>query len=299
MERLIRIDQQLLDKPGIDRFALQTTLTGVMSGREYLMGGQWSIEKPSSRPDGERIVFDSIDQFRAARDTYFAWLDINLLRQDAFRPVYPDAIMQRLLEARINADPVLLFVPWGVRPGGSFGQSEISVLERIKKFQDGLTRRNIPSQVLIMPADLYATEVNNQVGDEQVVDYFGKVATAARESFRFAVKPWSTIRTENWQTYQARAQELTPSTIRALLTPYKIQEAIAAAKRRSGYEAAEDIRSAAFRYLRERVCEAEIVETKYKPIKVSAVPKNKDAEVDRDLPRLYIIPSNQQFPWLK
>lgn len=113
------------------------------------------------------------------------------------------------------------------------------------------------------------------------------------------MKSWSEIKKENKDLYDKRAQELTISEIEKILSPTKILEAKKAAERRSGYTDPSRIEEAAYAYLRERIIEAEIIEQKYKPIKVSAVPKNKDNEVDRDLPRIYILPDWWEFPWLK
>ena len=299
MERPIIIDKTKLDMPNTNAFALQQVLKGVGAIREYKIGDSWTgIERGTPvKPEGTRVVFDSLDNFRAAKDAYYAWGDIEASRK--FRPEYPTQSMQRLLNARTTSDPVTLFVPWGVRPEGEFGTSELKVMDRLRSFQTQLAQKNIPSQLLLMPADLYATEVNNQVGDAKATDYFSKVSDVARNQFGFAVTPWSEIRTNNQGTYSQRADELTEDTIKQLITPGKIKSAIEAAGRRSGYTNPTDIRNAAFAYMRERICEAEIVEGRYKPIKVSVVPRERDNQLDRQLPRLYMFTPEQQFPWLK
>lgn len=296
MERLININQNLIRNPSTNRFAFQAVTTPGTS-REYLVQGTWSQELPTQKPDGSRIVFPSIDQFRAARDTYFAWKDVEG-QNGPFNPEFPDAIIARILKARSSQDPLTLFIPWGVRPIGNIGQNEIQVMDRLNTLRKIFERRRIDSKVLIMPADLYATEVNNQVDTKTAQNYFEQVSETAA-SYGFWVKPWSIIRSENIEMYLALRETLTEREIGRLLTGHKVNEAIAAASRRSGYDRQEDIRRAAFAYLRERIAEAQIVEKIYAPIKVSAVAKNKDNEVDMNLPRLYIIPEKEQFPWLK
>jgi len=296
MEREIRIDQQIINKYKPDGFALQQVLRGTGASREYEMDGQWTDDKPTQKPERTRIVFDSREQFRIARDVYFIWQDLILQKED--NPVKPEAILERLLQSRKTGKPVMLFVPWGVRPQGRLGRSEIKALNQVQNMQQVLQRRNISAQVLIMPADLYATEVNQQVDVTQTTEYFEQV-TSFVLSKGFLVKPWSEIRGENIYTYRQRASELTPQELESMFKAAKIEEAIAAAARRSGYQNKHEIQQAAFAYLRERVCEAEIIESIYKPIKLSAVSKNKDNDVDRDLPRLYVIPKEFQFPWLK
>lgn len=293
----IYVNQEILTCKATDRFAAQHAVNAVISRREYLINGQWTTNTPSARPEGSRIVFDSVSSLRQAKDMYGAWRDISAMK--AFTPEFPNVIMQRLANARKAQEPVTCFVPWGVRPERSFGEPEMIVLRQMQTLQETLENRKIPTQIMIMPADLYATEVNNQVGNEQAAAYFDKVTQTARDAFGFSVAPWSQIREENWNAYQTRAAELTINELHTILTAHKIREAKQAAERRSGHNTREAIEKAAYAYLRERICEAEIVEAIYAPVKVSAVPKNKDNEVDRDLPRLYIVPAEQQFPWLK
>jgi len=298
MERLIRIDQQIINKYKPDGFALPQVLKLAGASREYKINGEWTTVKPNARPEATRIIFDSRDQFRIARDVYFAWKTLSDTR--IYNPVRPEEIIKRIFANRSSpiAPPLCLFVPWGVRPQGEFGYPEKAVLDRIRSLQVNLSQRNINAQVLIMPADLYATEVNQQVNKDQIAKYFEDVTNWAYMR-GFFVKPWSAIRQENMDIYQQRATELKKEKLEQMFIPAKIEEAISAAGRRSGYKTESDIQQAAFSYLRERVCEAEIIESVYKPIKVSAVSKNKDNDVDRELPRLYIIPNELLFPWLK
>lgn len=296
MERLVRIDQQTINKYKPDGFALPQVLKRVGVSREYKINGEWAVDKPNARPEATRIIFDSREQFRIARDIYFAWKDLVTQKED--NPVKPEEIIERLLQSRKTGKPVMLFVPWGVRPQGRLGGSEIKALNQVQNMQQVLQRRNISAQVLIMPADLYATEVNRQVDIIQTTEYFEQVTSLSLLK-GFLVKPWSEIRGKNIFTYRQRASELTPQGLESIFKPAKIEEAIAAAARRSGYQSKYEIQQAAFAYLRERVCEAEIIESIYKPIKLSAVSKNKDNNVDRDLPRLYILPNELLFPWLK
>jgi hypothetical protein len=149
-----------------------------------------------------------------------------------------------------------------------------------------------------MPADLYATEINNQVASEQADSYF-RTVTEEAEIRGFTAIPWSAIRQAHIELYTQRSSELTTENIQKLLSANKIVKAFDAAGRRSGYTERTKIQNAAFAYLRERICEAEMIESIYAPIKVSVVPKNKDNEVDRNLPRVYLIPPAVQLPWLK
>lgn len=212
-------------------------------------------------------------------------------------PVLPEAIVKRMIAARTSNKFLTLFVPWGVRPEGK-PRLESQVMERIDNIKNILQTRGINSQVLVMPADLYATEVNNQVSVPRAAKYFEYITDLAK-GFRYEVKPWSEIRAENQGYYNARKGTLTDIEIEKLLPYSTILECLEAAKRRSGYKLEQLVRKSAFAYMRERIIEAEIIEGQYEPIKVSAVGKFKDNNVDRNLPRIYVIPPEQQFPWLK
>ncbi|HSX40288.1 MAG TPA: hypothetical protein VLF68_01605 [Candidatus Saccharimonadales bacterium] len=293
MERLITIDQKTINKGGPDQYSLPKILRWTGASREYLMSGVWTSEKPTQKPDGSRVVFPTIEQFRVAKDTYFAWQELS--SRQTVPPEFPDVTLERLFQSRLRDKPLTLFVPWGVRPVGTFGQSEIEALETIERFSNDLQERKIDAKALIMPADLYATEVNNQV-DVSFADAYFQIVTSEAFQKGFAVKPWSAIRQENQETYDKLRSELNP---RAILPSGILERALKAAGRRSGYEDDKSIEAAAFAYLQERLCEAEIIENLYQPIKVSMVMKGKDAYVDRNLPRVYILPERLQFPWLQ
>lgn len=297
VETQIRINQNALTQQKPDGFAFPLALKGAGATREYKFDTGWSRETPSKekKPQGVRIVFDTVENFRAARDVYFAWQDIKTLRVDD--PVRPEETVQRLMNARTTNQPLTLFVPWGVRPEGKRGTAETETMDKLKAFQYTLVFRNIPTKLMLMPADLYATEVNN-ISKEKTDAYFTWIKELAEER-RFSYKPWSEIRAENQTYYTKRAEELTRKTIEDMFIPAKILEALDTARRRSGYDGRYRAEEAAFAYLRERLIEAEIVESVYKPVKVSCVTKNKDNGVDVDLPRLYCLPDESRFPWLK
>lgn len=221
----------------------------------------------------------------------------DLLKRKAANPIRYDETIRRLTKARVNGSTLTLFVPWGVRPTG-IPRLETDVIKRLVSLESSLSSRDVNAQILIMPADVYATEVNNQVDPGQVMRYFAFIENIAKQN-GFSVKPWSEIRSENLGIYQRRVEELTEEEITKFLSPANFQEALGAASRRSGYNTEEDVRKAAFAYLRERICEAEIIENTYQPIKVSVTSRNRDDGVDGNLPRIYIIPANLQFPWLK
>lgn len=200
--------------------------------------------------------------------------------------------------ASTTNNPLVLFVPWGVRPSGTFGESELRALSYIERFQKNLNSYSFPSTVLIMPADVYAIEINNYPW-EITTSYFNIVTDEARTR-DFNVKPWSIIRDENRDQYdrilkwEANPTSLWPVIPKALW----YRDLLGAAYRRSKQVGDQAITTAAFNYLRERIAEARIIETVYKPIKLSMVSPKKDDIVDCDLPRLYILPKELRFPWI-
>lgn len=197
-----------------------------------------------------------------------------------------------------STKPLTLFVPWGVRPTDKFMNNEKMALDTVQNYQNLLKKYEVPSNVLIMPADVYATEVNNY-DPTTTNDYFSIVRNESKAR-GFQVKPWSQIRKDNQALYdrvliyEANIDSLWRSTPKKLWYDGLLK----AAYRRSGKESSQEIARAAFDYLKERVAEARVIESIYKPIKLSMVEPNKDDVVDRDLPRLYLLPSAIRFPWI-
>lgn len=317
MERLRKINKQIVDRYNLDPFAVQEISSRSGVDYEYRVDGQWSLGPPTGKPDGKRAVFPEIfwmtsaENLKIAKATYLAW--DSLTSASVEKPVNKEQIINRFMEPQVY--PLLtrvlgeklywsgmkyettLFVPWGVRPQGQFGEPEMAVLDRIKSVRDGLRQKSINARVLLMPADAYATEVNQQVSQDQANNYFARVTQEA-EQRSFKVEPWSMIRGTFPEEYRKLTQGLTIDRIKELIPWQVVEEAFKAAARRSGFTSQQDIQDAAFRYLRERLAEAAIIEKRYKPIKLSAVAKYKDNFVDRDLPRVYVIPRELQFPWL-
>lgn len=319
MEKDIRITQTDLVQQFPDQFAREAIFK--QSGwirREYLVNGEWTQGPPSQRPEAVSIVLSNDglpfadEKLRMKTQLYDAWRSLIEISTD--EPANKTEILRRLedpISLAFNKAMTLgirdwdriktwteLFIPWGVRPEGGFGQPEEVVFDRIQSVQEGLSKNGVSTKVLLMPADLYATEVNRQVNKEQANEYFEQVAGAGRDR-GFNVVPWSAIREEYLDDYQRLAADLTIGAIRELIPGQVIESAKKSAGRRSGFSAEAEIEAAAYRYLRERLCEAVIIEERYRPIKLSAVAKYKDNFVDRNLPRVYVTPSELQFPWLK
>lgn len=211
---------------------------------------------------------------------------------------YPSDILTRLSKSNV-VNPLTLFVPWGVRPEGQFGSSEFSALSYIDRYRNLLKTLSIPSRVLLMLADVYALEINSYP-KEPTLAYFARVRKEA-SARNFEVIPWSIIRNHNQERYRKILQwEGNPEALwRSIPRSLWYDGLLSAAYRRSGQNDDQGIRRAAFDYLKERIAEARIIESVYKPIKLSMVSPKKDTIVDCDLPRLYILPPELRFPWLK
>jgi hypothetical protein len=294
VEKPVYIDEKIIKKNKPSEFPMQRLLKDIGIGYEYLQQGRWSDNKPAQKPEGKRLIFENIEQFRTVRDVYFAWKDLKT--EQVYDPVRPEEIIRRMVISRRTGDELVLFVPWGVRPINE-PINEPLVMDKVSDASNTLKLRGINTRILLMPADLYATEIN-QINEDLVSNYFDYVRQEG-EMRGFEVKPWSQIRSDRCREYKTLANQLSEEAITTMMPGGVIERAIDASKRRSGRNGIRDVRDAAFAYLRERIIEAEIIEAIYQPIKISAVSKNKDSFVDRNLPRLYIVPEKLQFPWLK
>jgi hypothetical protein len=261
------------------------------SREEYLREGIWTSE-PTGTITSRRFIFPTTEERNAALDTIAMSKEFQTMQTN--NPVLPEKIFARLAEARRIQVPITLFVPWGVRPEGEIGK-EYEALDTLQEIQAKLSILRIPSQLLIMPADVYATEVNG-LDSKRTDTYFAQITTEATQR-GMIVKPWSQIREENRQLYDVMAGELTREKLEAIIgSAGTMQKVFQAASRRSERG---NTQQAAYAYLRERVIEAQIVERRYCPIKMGFAPKNKDNNIDGPLPRLYVIPESLQFPWLQ
>lgn len=270
-------------------FAFQCVLTLSHGKRQYRFGNEWFDHTLGKRPDETRITME-LETFRKARNAYKIWNQ--LTPSFTFNPVFPEIIMARLM----NGEPLTLFVPWGVRDTAKIGQRERLAMNTLESFACMLHENGVNTQIVIMPADIYALEINKKISPLIVSEYFTQVTDESRNR-GFIVMPWSQIRYENQTLYDQISLEMTQEHIATLISLPVRMKAYEAALRNSGFQDAASIQRSAYTYLRERICEAIIVEETLKPIKVSMAPKNKDNDVDMSLPRLYILPEKLILPW--
>ncbi len=224
-----------------------------------------------------------------------AWRSIELRSQDT--PVSGGMVRDRLARAFWTGKPLTLFSPWGVRPEGNFGNAEAAALSWVQLTAEQLREYGIPNEVLIMPADVYATEINGF--DDGLVDQYFNAVTEAATAQGFGVKPWSEIRTENQERYEEiKYWSASPQILwRTFPKSLWYRDLLPAAFRRNTSENEQEIKASAFAYLQERVVEAQLIDEVYSPVKVSLVSREKDVP-DGNLPRIYVIPRPNRFPWL-
>ncbi|MBI4064858.1 hypothetical protein HY409_00605 [Candidatus Gottesmanbacteria bacterium] len=214
-------------------------------------------------------------------------------------PVYGGAIIDRFAQSSAE-QPLTLFIPWGVSPTRTaIGRYEEVALDWTKRYSELLLYYGVPNRPLIMPADVYAVEINGDDPD-RVAQCFSSIGNVA-ERLGFPVVPWSTIREQNRDRYEdtlkweCSLEALWQSTPKALW----YDGFLPASFSRNMAKRDDVVRQSAFRYLQERIAEARVIEAAYAPVKLSMVSKQKDDIVDRELPRIYILDKKLRFPWLK
>lgn len=289
MNKEVKIPLSVLSNSIVDQFASRQVLKSGGSRRQYRFDNEWTDTNPGKKPESTRIVMD-VEAFRRARAVYQSWNE--LAPSFTFTPVFPERIIERLMQPAI----VTLFIPWGVAEWRNIGTRERSAMDAIDAVRARLGCRAIANRVVLMPADLYATEVNGKLKADAVTAYFDSVTEEAQDR-GYTVMPWSVIRSGNNERYRQLASDLTPEKIEEMISPSVTNKAYEAAKRNSGYTDEDSIRASSFAYLRERISEAVIIEETLAPIKLSMAPKNKDNDVDMSLPRLYILPDELVLPW--
>lgn len=263
--------------------------------REYLVDGIWMSSHSDRVQDSRALLEPRVIQ--ACSDVASIW---NLIKmQSTNGPVKPDKILEQLIDARIKGTQLTLFSPWGpryktTRTSILDSDPEVKTLTEVSDFLKRLNNSGFSVRYVLMPADLYATEVNS-LAASSVMPYFSNVASAAREIqggiCELAVTPWSEIRSANLEKYESLRTSLDSDFSRSIRSG-ELRKALDVAKR---YNPG-DYEASARRYCIERVCEARIIEDVLSPIKLSLVRAEKDA-LDDPLKRIYIVSS--QAPWMR
>ena len=201
-----------------------------------------------------------------------------------------DGVLPRLRKSDIN-----LFTPWGPRyswetrgPEIREGDKEVETLVFLQSVFGAMTK-NMPDKQfhwVFSGADLYGTRLNG-LPEEVVSGYFGSLeAWLSRLLPRVEFRYWSEFDLEA-EPYRCR--------VRADFCRYVDKELL---RRTAQVARAMGKGSDPKAYLVERVAEALLIEEQLKPIKISCVRKEKDAVVDANLPRLYLVPERLTAPWM-
>ena len=214
------------------------------------------------------------------------------------RPVKSDKILEKLACAAFNQTPVRLFSPWGPRyknPSPRIQESdpEVNTLLEMKAVVDEFQSRGVKTNILIMPADVYGTEINGLPADF-VYSYFSYLEDMARGKLgNVDIKSWSSIRRENWEMYEKVTLNPDESLERELERVFdkEFEKAGVVARRFNPSNAM----TSAKRYIVERLAEAMIIDSVYSPVKLSLVRKEKDS-LDGPLPRVYLV--KNRAPWM-
>ena len=308
---------QLRDLREMNRFAFDNALKMFADGRRYLVGNTWvdvdaqgnNKPKLNGKPQKTEIRFNDESSLWAMVDVCSLWQYFGT--RSTVNPVFPEECFNRMAFARKTGETLNFFVPWGIRPdfceslyckeGCLSRTAENAVLDDLRLVQEAVQAKGLPMQLTIMPADAYATEVNN-ITDQKILSYFDVLDRTVRKKWGddvCKVVPWSVIRQNNMARYAQLLCETTPDKIRKVIPGGMIDNAFKSARRFNPNKSAQEQEQAAFRYLSERLVESILIEETMKPIKLSLVDPAKDSRVDGPLARLYIIPEQIRFPWLK
>lgn len=200
-----------------------------------------------------------------------------------------DGVLPRLREPVIN-----LFTPWGPRYSWESrgveineGDKEVETIAFLRSVLDSLLTNMANKQLhwMFLGADLYGTRLNG-LPEEVVSGYYGSLSNwLSRLMPEIKFRLWSEFDTEA-ERYRCQVREEFFRYIDRELLRRTTQVAQAMGRGSDPKE-----------YLVERVAEALLIEEQFQPVKISCVRKEKDAIVDANLPRIYIVPEGLTAPW--
>ncbi|MBI4015417.1 MAG: hypothetical protein HY362_01725 [Candidatus Aenigmarchaeota archaeon] len=189
-----------------------------------------------------------------------------------------DMVRERVLKGQF-------FQPFGISTDGVFNSRCRAAVRLTKNILRYLKRYGIDAELLIMPADSYAMEVNGyskDIVDRFICDMEGFCSGGSNP--RTNIVRWSKIREDN----RGRYEELS----RGFSVPIDILQRLQ--ERAQRFSLLSPVASAA-RYASERYAEARIINEVLEPIKISAADTDVDV-LDGTLPRIYPFKMSK-FPW--
>ena len=259
-----------------------------------------------------RIDVSYSNMYRALAENGNVWKKIK--KMEVEKPKCPDGIVKKMAYSVATQESLWLFSPWGPRykkktPVIKNNDPEIYTLKQLKRvfdiFKEGVSSVNL----LVMPADVYGTDING-LPEQFVREYFAYLEDAARECFDGAgliVKPWSMIREENGNRY-SELKSWVDEDFDWWIAGNEYRTALKTARVFNP----RDPEKSAQQYCKERFIEADIVGQQYDPIKISLVRKEKDGlDTGNELrsskkgpiytlnKTLYVIPEKNRAPWMR
>lgn len=208
---------------------------------------------------------------------------------------YEHGVLARLYG--YDGPEIILFTPWGPRYDWEkrgieikAGDKEIETLNflaaLLAKWREKMPSASKKFHWIFLGADLYGTRINN-LPEEVVAGYFTSLAKWLTQ-----ILPEAEFRL--WSEFNKEV-EYSRKNIWKNFGDFVDANLLSRAEKTAQVMArGSDPKS----YLVERITEAMFIEDKYRPIKISCVPKYKDDKVDCELPRLYLVPTHLQTPWL-
>jgi hypothetical protein len=216
------------------------------------------------------------------------------------KPVRLEDVLDALVAARFEGRELVFFMPWGPRYKTKehtvdATSPEMATLTELREIFEQLVGFGYRPRVILMPADVYGTEINNLAPDF-VERYFASLTTAAKVEFgeivNLYVRPWSFLRGSNADLYEQLRQDFSER----IGSDAELSKLMRNALRKARVMNPSEAEGSARRYVLERLIEAEIIGKLYKPIKLSVVRKEND-ELDGDsLPRIYVVAN--KAPWM-
>lgn len=218
----------------------------------------------------------------------FERFDLMVFSQE--NPRLSEEIKKRIDNAT-TFQPLVLYIPWGYRKNSRLGIKEFEALDQVDKLQAYLSYFGIPFKVLFVTTTPYWTEIN-QFDKQAVTNYFDAVRAEA-DTRGYETCDWDELRMVDLDTYLNLSKKLTDKEILKLLPEEDMKKAIQSAKKMGNRGDSDP-----FPYLRERMVEAEFIDKKFKPVKLSMAPSGGvNDTVDLDLPVLYPLLDELRYPW--
>ena len=286
------------------------------ASKEYKINGSWE-KKPAAGIRGTRLSMDSTNLDRLLNTSKASqYLD----QLEKKRSAKADKIIYKLIDTGFTPKTLTWFTPWGPRyknsnPIINSDDPEVQTLIEMRSIFEKLKSLGYSQKLVLMPADVYATEVNS-LDENFVSDYFASLNEKTTEILKDTIdvdfSTWSVMREENSGLYQELKEKISGEFVEnesyfwdqnssngkdaiEINRIYKIFREFKKAVEVAKFFNPQNAEGSAKKYCIERLVEGILVDQIYDPIKLSLVRKEKDI-LDGPLKRVYIVKS--MAPWL-